>query len=94
MCLFFTESDHVSLLLLEAFGKGIADVCFLQTEVVIQQLVNHVELQVFLKLSQNSLILRVLMHQVAHEVEVVLVQITEVRDLLTQVVTLLLLELL
>lgn len=86
------EHDEVGLLGAEPVGKGVRDVGFLQGEVVIEQVVDHRELQVLLELLERVRVLRLFVHQMADEVIVCLVQVAEVGDLLAQIVTLLLLQ--
>ena len=62
---------------LEPIGKRVRNVCLLQGQIVVEQIINHRELQVLLELLQRVLILGLLVHQVAHKVIVSLVQVAE-----------------
>ena len=91
--LFLTDDYQRCLLFLETVGEGVADVSLFQAQVIIEQVVDHGELEVLLQLLKRCLVLGLLVDQVADEMIVGLVKVAEVRDLFTQVVTLLLLQL-
>ena len=91
--LFLTDDYQRCLLFLETVGEGVADVSLFQAQVIIEQVVDHRELEVLLQLLKRCLVLGLLVDQVADEMIVGLVKVAEVRDLFTQVVTLLLLQL-
>ena len=91
--LFLTDDYQRCLLFLETVGEGVADVSLFQAQVIIEQVVDHGELEVLLQLLKRCLVLGLLVDQVADEMIVGLVKVAEVRDLFAQVVTLLLLQL-
>ena len=91
--LFLTDDYQRCLLFLKTVGEGVADVSLFQAQVIIEQVVDHGELEVLLQLLKRCLVLGLLVDQVADEMIVGLVKVAEVRDLFAQVVTLLLLQL-
>ena len=91
--LFLTDDYQRCLLFLETVGEGVADVSLLQAQVVVEHVVDHGKLEVFLQLLKRRLVLGLLVDQVAHEMIVRLVKVAEVGNLLAQVVALLLLQL-
>ena len=93
LSLFLTDDYQCCLLFLETVGEGVADVSLFQAQVVIEQVVNHCKLEVLLELLKRRLVLGLLVDQVADEMIVGLVKVAEVRNLLAQVVALLLLQL-
>ena len=91
MYLTLLHHHKIGLLSSQTICKGIRYVSFLEGQVVIQQVVDHRELEVLLELLERVLVFSLLMDQMANEVIVSLVQVAEIGDLFAKVITLLLL---
>ena len=72
------DQHECILLSFEPVCKGVCDVGFLERQIIVQEVIYHAELQIFLQLLERVRILGLFVHQMADEMIVGLIQIAEV----------------